>query len=409
VSLRERTFEQIAALTERSLLTTYRRLPVAFVRGAGVRLWDSEGREYLDFLSGLGVCILGHCHPRVVEAIREQAGRLLHTSNLYHIGPQAELADRLSALTGGMRAFFCNSGAEANETALKFVRKWAHQVRGVEAPEVLAATNSFHGRTYGALSLTGQTKYQQGFEPMLPGVSYCRYNDLGDFAARFNERTAAVILEAVQGEAGVYEASDEFLRGIEALCRERQALLIFDEVQAGLGRTGTWFAFQKAGVQPDIITLAKGLAGGVPIGAMLARPGLAEVFAPGNHASTFGGNFLACAAALATLAVLAEENLPARSAEMGKLLRARLEALCPEKGEVKEIRGRGMMQAIEFNLPEAGRSLALDLQSECLGRGLIVNAVSASTVRFLPPLILEEVDLHRGMDLFEEAFAAVGA
>jgi predicted acetylornithine/succinylornithine family transaminase len=398
------TFEAVADLTSRFVVTTYGRRPVAFVRGKGARLWDTEGREYLDFVAGLAVCILGHAHPKVTKAIRQQAGTLLHTSNLYHIPLQARLAERLAGLSGGMQSFFCNSGGEAMEAALKLARKWAHVQRGLAEPEVISALNSFHGRTYGALTLTGQEKYQKNFGPLLPGIRYARFNDLDDFAAHFNERTTAAVLEVLQGEGGVYEANEEFLRGVEALCRRFNALLILDEVQTGMARTGTFFAFQQYGLSPDIVTLAKGLAGGVPIGAMLAKPEVARTFQPGDHASTFGGNFLACAAALATLDVVEQKRLPQRAARLGRALARRINAFKRAGGPVASQRGRGLLRAVQL-----ARPLAKQVEAECLARGLLVNAVQEDAVRLLPPLTISPAELRRGLDILEEAIRAVFA
>ncbi|MGB9608743.1 MAG: acetylornithine/succinylornithine family transaminase, partial [bacterium] len=271
------------------LINTYRRFPVAFVKGEGARLWDVEGKEYIDFLAGIGVCNVGHCHPKVVSAIQRQSSLLLHTSNLFHIPPQEELAERLFKLTG-MLSFFCNSGTEANEAALKLARAYG-KPKG--RYKIISALNSFHGRTLASLSATGQEKYREKFQPLLPGVYFAPYNDLSTFASLMDEETCAVILEPVQGEGGVYPAEKEFLQGIYKLCKERDILLILDEVQTGLGRCGSLFCYQLYDIEPDILTLAKSLGGGVPIGAMLARPEVAEAFSPGDHASTFGGNFLA--------------------------------------------------------------------------------------------------------------------
>ena len=383
-------------------MATYARRPVAFVRGKNARLWDTEGREYIDLLSGLAVCVLGHAHPRLTRAIRAQAGALLHTSNLYHIPPQARLAEKLAQLSGGMQSFFCNSGAEAMEAALKLARKWAKHHRGIADPEIVCAYNSFHGRTFGALTVTGQPKYQKDFEPLLQGIRYAEFNNLEQFCGGCSERTAAVVLEVIQGEGGVIPATPQFLQAVADLCDNQQVLLILDEVQTGLGRTGTFFAYQHYGITPHIVTLAKGLAGGVPIGALLAQPRVARVFQPGDHASTFGGNFLASAAALATLEVIEEQRLPERAARLGRRIEARLDRLIAAAGLVVGRRGRGLMQALQL-----ARPVAKAVEEQCLARRLLVNAVRDDTIRILPPLTIPVKDLDEGLDILEQAILAV--
>jgi len=374
-------------------IKTYKRFPVAFVKGRGARLWDVEGKEYIDFLAGIGVLNVGHCHPEVVSAIQKQGSLLLHTSNLFHIPLQEKLAERLYKLTG-MLSFFCNSGAEANEAAIKLARAYG-KPKGKY--KIISALNSFHGRTLGALSATGQEKYREKFQPLIPGFSFAPFNDLSAFSSLMDDETCAVILEPVQGEGGVYPADKDFLQGIYKLCRERDILLILDEVQTGLGRCGALFCYQLYDIKPHIITLAKSLAGGVPIGAMLAQPEVAEAFSPGDHASTFGGNFLATSAALAVLDILERENLPKRAKEMGNFFRRKLEELREEVGEVKEIRGLGLMLAIEFNQPIARQAV-----SKALEKGLIINATSDYTLRFLPPLVIEREEIERGIAILKE-------
>lgn len=374
-------------------MQTYKRFPVAFVRGQGAKLWDSVGREYVDFLAGISVCNIGHSHPKLVETLQRQGALLLHTSNLFHITPQEKLAERLYNLTG-MLSFFCNSGAEANEAAIKLARAYG---KGKGKYKIIAALNSFHGRTLGALSATGQRKYQEKFQPLLPGFFFAPFNDLPAFASLMDEETCAVILEPVQGEGGVYPADREFLQGIYELCKERDILLILDEVQTGLGRCGAMFCYQLYDITPDILTLAKSLGGGVPIGAMLAQPEIAKAFSPGDHASTFGGNFLATTCALAVLDILEEENLPQRAREMGKLLWGKLEELKAEIPDIKEIRGVGLMLAMELSLP-----IAKEVVSSALEKGLVINALNERTIRFLPPLVIGKEEIEKGITILKE-------
>lgn len=383
------TLEAIIALENEGLMITYNRLPYAFVRGEGTKLWDLEGKEYLDFVGGLGACGLGHCHPRVVEAVQHQAATLIHTTNLFHILPQAQLGKLLSDVSGGYKCFFANSGTEANEGAIKLARKHARVVRAIEEPEIIVAEGGFHGRTLGALTATAQPKYQKDFAPLLPGFVVVPFNDLEALEGAFNENTCAVMLEPIQGEIGVVEGTEEYLRGAESLCRAKGALLILDEIQTGMGRTGKWFAFQHFGLQPDMFTLAKSIAGGVPMGVLLARPEVAEVFRPGDHASTFGGNFLACAAALAAVKALQEEKLIEKAAQMGTYFKEKLTKLRARFPQITEVRGKGLMLAIEFEPP-----VARDLMAACLDHGLILNAIGEQIIRFLPPLIVgkDEID-----------------
>ncbi|HLJ19265.1 MAG TPA: acetylornithine/succinylornithine family transaminase, partial [Stellaceae bacterium] len=309
------------------VMGTYARLPVVFVRGEGARLWDSDGREYLDFLAGIAVAGVGHCHPRVAAAISDQARTLMHVSNLFHNAHQARLAQRLCGLAGMEKAFFCNSGTEAIEAALKIARKWGRQRRGDHCFEVISFSGSFHGRTMGALSATAQPKYQAPFSPLVPGFDYAPFGDLAALRALITEQTCAVIVEPIQGESGIHMVDAAFLRGVRALCDEAGVLLIADEIQCGLGRTGTFLASQGLGVSADIVTLAKGVADGFPMGCCLARGSAAETLVPGDHGSTFGGQPLACAAALATLDVMEEEGLYANAARVGAHFMAQLKAL----------------------------------------------------------------------------------
>lgn len=393
---------EVQSLAQEALMPNYARLPVAFVRGYGTRLWDTEGKEYLDFLTGIAVCGAGHCHPKLVAAIQHQAATLWHVSNLFHIPPQAQLAKRLSDLSGGYKCFFCNSGAEAVEAALKLARKVGHEKLGGKT-EIVAAEGSFHGRTFGALSVTGQPKYHHGFEPLLPCVQFVPYGDFEALTNAVTEETCAVILEPIQGESGVLVPPDDYLLKVAQLCQEKSILLVLDEVQTGMGRTGKLFAFQHYGIQPDIFALAKTLAGGFPMGAMLAKPEWAELFQPGSHASTFGGNFLACAAALAYLEVLEEENLLENAQKMGNYLMAKLQQL---EAPVKEVRGKGLMVAVEFSEPIAPKVRDACLAAEPIG--LIVNAIGDFIIRFLPPLTVTDDEIDQAMVILQRAVKAVG-
>ena len=369
-------------LAERYLMQTGRRLPVTFVRGRGCRVYDESGREYLDLVAGIAVNLLGHSHPEVVRAISEQAGALIHTSNLYFTQPQIDLAQRLVELSFPSRVFFCNSGAEANEAAIKIARKWGARHRD-GAFEIITTAGSFHGRTLATVTAGGQQKYSDPFRPLPGGFVHVAYDDLDAIKAATTSKTVAVMLEPVMGEIGVVPPSPGYLRGVREWCDTQDVLLILDEVQTGLGRTGRWFAHQHHSITPDVMTLAKGLGGGVPIGACLANP-RADVFEPGDHGSTFGGNPLACTAALAVLHVIDRDGLVAHAAEMGELLQSSLADL-----GAKAVRGQGLMQAFEFAEPRAKA-----FQLSCLDAGLIVNAVDDHSVRLVPPLIItaEEID-----------------
>lgn len=371
-------------------MNTYLRLPVTFSRGEGVWLWDEEGRRYLDALAGVAVCGLGHCHPRLAKALCEQAGTLIHTSNLYHIAKQELLANRLSALSGMDNAFFCNSGAEANEAAIKLARLYGHG-KNIDLPTIIVMEKSFHGRTLATLTASGNRKVQAGFEPLLTGFARVPYNDLEAVAqvAVHNKNIVAILVEPYQGEGGVNVPQANYLKGLRHLCDQNGWLLMLDEVQCGIGRSGRWFAFQHTGITPDVITLAKGLGSGVPIGACLAKGAAAEVFKPGNHASTFGGNPLACTAALTTLEVIEEEELLRNSMEMGDFMRSMFKAQLADVPEVREIRGQGLMIGIELSRPCG------DLVKEALKKGLLINVTSDKVVRLLPPLVMQRSEAEQ--------------
>lgn len=367
------------------LMSTYKRQDVAFVRGEGAWLVDSDGKRYLDALSGIAVCGLGHAHPRVTRAVSEQAATLLHTSNLYRVPEQERLADRLCALSGMERVFFGNSGAEANEAAIKIARLYGHK-RDVDRPAIIVMESSFHGRTMATLTATGSRKVQAGFEPLLAGFVRAPFDDVAaieQIAANTSD-VVAILVEPVLGEGGIVLPDPGYLRSLRALCDQHGWLLMLDEVQTGNGRTGAFFAYQHSGIFPDVVTTAKGLGNGVPIGACLARGEAAETFAPGNHGSTFGGNPLACAAANAVLDALEQDGLMQRAAELGERIVAGLEAHLKGCNGVREVRGLGLMIAVEMNEPCAG------LVAAALERGVLINVTQESVVRLLPPLTLTD-------------------
>ncbi len=386
-----------------ALLATYANPAVTIVRGEGVHVYDSQGRQYLDLIGGIAVAATGHCHPHVVEAIREQAGMLLHISNLYGIEPQRELARRLTAKVGeGWRAFFCNSGAEANEAAIKLARRWASKA-GVGAGTIVCAEGSFHGRTLASLAATGQPKYHKGFEPIPAGFKHVPFGDAGALADAITPDVCAVLLEPVQGEGGVRVPPPGYLRAARELCTERGVLLVLDEVQTGMGRTGRFLAAEHEGVTPDIVTLAKALGSGVPIGACLASPKAATGFEPGTHGSTFGGNPLSCAAALATLDVIEGERLIENAATVGTHLRGRLTEMgARHSGLLKEVRGEGLLIGIEFTRP-----VAKDLVRALLKDGVLANATSDGVLRLAPPLILTAAQADGFVEILEAAAAAL--
>ncbi len=369
------------------LMNTYSRLPVAFTHGQGARIFDDSGRPYLDALAGIAVSTLGHGHPRLVKAIAEQAGRLLHASNIYRIREQEQLADRLAGLSGMSEVFLCNSGCEANEAAIKLARLYGHQ-KGVDTPAIVVMEKAFHGRTLATLSATGNRKVQAGFEPLVGGFVRVPFDDVAaiENLAANNQNVVAILLEPIQGEGGIHVAHPEYLIALRRICDERGWLLMFDEIQCGLGRTGYWFASQHAGVRPDVMTLAKGLGSGVPIGACLAAGAAAGVFKPGNHGSTFGGNPLACTAALTTLAVIEEEGLLLRAANLGHRIRTDLATALQGQRGVVAIRGDGLMIGIELDRPCA------DLVIRALDNGLLINVTAEKVVRLLPPLIFSDDD-----------------
>lgn len=380
------------------VMNTYKRFPVVFRKGRGIRLWSYDGKEYLDFMGGVAVNVLGHCHPRVVIALQKQAQRLLHVSNFYHIGPQIKLAKLLVGNSFADKAFFCNSGAEANEAAIKLARKYAREHAGPERFEIITALNSFHGRTYGSLSATGQTKLQKGFEPMLPGFRYVPFDDPASLGKAVTAKTAAVMLEPVQGEGGVKIPGEGYFKEVRRICDEHGLLLMLDEVQTGMGRTGKLFAYEHFGITPDIMTIAKGLGGGAPIGALLATERVARSFGPGDHGSTFGGNPLVCAAAVATLETVVEDDLLIEhSKRMGAYLKETLESLKERHSSVvTNVRAMGLLAGMEL-----ARECAPVVKA-CMEKGMLINCTSENVLRFMPPLIVEKRDIEHMAGVLSE-------
>ena len=369
------------------VMNTYGRLPVAFERGEGVWLWDTQGKRYLDALAGVAVNAVGHSHPKLVAALRDQVGKLIHTSNIYQIASQEKLADRIAEASGMDSVFFCNSGAEANEAAIKLARYYGHK-KGIENPAVVVLEKSFHGRTIATLSATGSRKVQAGFEPLVTGFVRVPFNDLDAVqrVASSNRNVVAVLAELVQGEGGVSVCSDGYLKGLREICDANGWLLMLDEVQTGMGRTGKMFAFQHYGVMPDVITLAKGLGGGVPVGACVARGEAATLFKPGSHGSTFGGNLLACTAALTTIDIIQSEDLCKNAAEIGSHIQTSLRRALAETPGVREVRGKGMMIGIELDRPCG------DLVKTALEAGLLINVTADNVVRLVPPLVMSRAE-----------------
>jgi predicted acetylornithine/succinylornithine family transaminase len=395
------TADQVMADYDRYVQKTYGRTPLVFVRGEGAYMWDSTGKRYLDWVSGgRAGTALGHCHPHVVAALKGQLETLMFVSNDFYHPWGARLGKLLSERSGGRKAFFCNSGAEASETAIKLARKWGRGRRGADCYEVITFERSFHGRTYGALSATGQTKFHQGFEPMAPGFTYLPWEDLKALDRAVGPQTCAVMLEPVQGEAGIYPASREFIRGIQQLCDERDVLLIMDEVQTGFGRTGRFWAYEHYGVDPHVVTVAKALGGGAAIGACMAKPDYCALV-PGDHGCTFGGNPLAAAAGCAAIEALEADRCLENAAAQGEYLLGRFREWSQRWPAVKEARGLGLMLAVEFTGAEGKK-----VQETCLERGLILHTVGDSILRILPPVILSRQQAEEGLAILENAIAS---
>ena len=389
------TSQDWIARGDQHIARTYARYPLVAVRGEGCRLWDADGKCYLDFLAGVAVNNLGHCHPKVVAALQEQAARLLHCSNYFPLPSQIELAELLCEHSFGDRVFFCNSGAEANEAAMKLVRKYSAERFGADRFEVITALASFHGRTIGTISATGQDKVKVGFAPMVPGFRYVPFGDAAALRAAVNEHTCAVLLEPVQGEGGVNVPPSGYLAEVRRICNECNLLLVYDEVQVGCGRTGELFAYQHEGVAPDIMTLAKALAGGPPIGAMVATEPVAEYFGPGSHGSTFGGNPLMTTAALAAMRALIEDGVLENCRAMGDYLRRRLEERRQRFPFIKEVRGRGLILGMELSISGG------DIVQQALQQGLLINCTAGTVLRFLPPLTVTQAEIDEALAILD--------
>ena len=390
------TTEELLALADETLMGTYRRFPVVLVRGSGAKLWDSEGREYLDFVAGIAVCSLGHSHPKVVAAIKKQAEILTHVSNLYYIEPQIHFARFLVENSFADKVFFCNSGAEANEAAIKLARKYAHENMAGERYELITMRGSFHGRTLATVAATGQEKFQAGFAPLPEGFKYVPFNDLSALEDAITDKTCGVMLEPIQGEGGVRIPDDSYLRGVRRICDERGILMILDEVQVGMGRTGNLFAYEDYRVRPDIMTLAKALGNGFPVGAMLTSNRIASAFVPGSHASTFGGNPLAMAAALASGETLLSEGILENCQKVGAYFFRRLENLKLRHGVIREVRGKGLIIGVE--LATGGDEIV----RKCMDKGVLINCICGNILRFVPPLIITKGDVDRAIDVLDE-------
>ncbi|MBN2106457.1 MAG: aspartate aminotransferase family protein [Deltaproteobacteria bacterium] len=392
----------VVETTDESIFQTYKRYPVVLDHGKGCLVWDDKGKEYLDFLAGIAVCNLGHCHPAVVQAAKEQLDKLLHVSNYFYTGPQAELSELIIKNSFADRIFFCNSGAEANEAALKLARKYGHDHSDGKKYEIITMEYSFHGRTFATLTATGQDKFHHGFGPLLPGFKYVPFNDIKALREAVSDITCAVMLEPIQAEGGVNMPAKGYLKSVRELCDEKGLLLIYDEVQVGMGRTGKLFAYEYAGVAPDIMTLAKAVGGGLPGGAMLAGKTVAETFTAGSHATTFGGNPVVMAAGVATMKVLLEGSVLENCRAMGAYFMEQLEKFKTKYPQfVKEIRGAGLIIGMETTLD--GR----DIVSRCLEKGLIINFTRDTVLRFLPPLIVEKQHIDRCMQILDEIFSAL--
>ena len=383
---------------ENYVLSTYNRFPISLVKGEGSYVWDADGKEYVDFVSGIAVCALGHSNPSLVKAITEQAQQLWHISNLYYNEPQVLLAEKLISLTGLGKVFFCNSGAEANEAAIKLVRKYFYRHNEAGRNEIISFNKSFHGRTMGALAATGQAKYHEGFAPMVAGFAYADYNDLSSVEGLISDKIAAIMVEPIQGEGGINVAELGFLRGLRDICTREGIWLIFDEVQTGVGRTGKLWAYEHYGLKPDIITMAKALGGGFPIGAMVVADKVASGFAPGDHATTYGGNPLACAVASAVLDIVGETEFLDKVKARGDYLVQSLKDIGDSR--IRDIRGQGLLIGVEFS-EEVG-----DLIKLCVDKGLLLVGAGPNVVRFIPPLNVKEVEINKAIAIFKDALKA---
>jgi acetylornithine aminotransferase/acetylornithine/N-succinyldiaminopimelate aminotransferase len=399
-STTELTKRDWVALEHRYYQGTFKRQPVTFVRGEGTRVWDIDGKVYLDFVAGIAVNVLGHCHPAIVKAVQEQVTQLVHVSNLYYNTRQIELAEQLGLLSDGMRSFFSNSGAEANEGAIKLARKYG-RIHRDGAYEIISMDRSFHGRTLATTAATGQASYQATWVPLPDGFKQVPFNDLEALKAATSAKTVGVLIEAIQGEGGIWPGEPEFVQGVRQWCDEQNLVMICDEVQAGMGRTGKFFSWEHYGIEPDIVTMAKGLAGGIPIGAMLTGP-RSDVFVAGDHGTTFGGNPVASAAGLATIKTILDENLMENAANMGSYWRGKLEHFCAKYSFIDSPRGIGLMQAINVK-----HELAPTIVQQALEHGLLLNALGPNTLRIVPPLVVTRADVDEAADLLDKALSDV--
>ena len=393
------TEEKIFERDDKNYLPVFKRYKIVLERGEGAYLYDINGKKYIDFLAGIAVNVLGHNYPPLVKTISEQAAKVIHVSNLYYTQPQAEAAAKLVKLSGLDRAFFANSGAEANEGAIKIARKFAKKI-SPDKTQIISAWNSFHGRTLATLTATGQPHYQEGLEPLPQGFDYVHFNDADELAEKISDKTCAVMLETIQGEGGVYPPKNDYLKKVRELCNKYGALLIFDEIQSGIGRSGKFFAYEKYGVKPDIVTLAKGLAGGVPIGAFVVTEEVAQAFQPGDHGTTFGGNPLACAAANVVLDTVPDEKFLAHVEEVGKYFKNRLIDLQKKYPEqISEIRGEGLILGAQLDKPKKS---GVEIVNECMKRGAIINCTVGTVLRFIPPLIITNAQVDEVIDILDK-------
>jgi predicted acetylornithine/succinylornithine family transaminase len=390
------TTEELISISDQYIMGTYKRLPIVLVKGSGAKVWDSDGKEYLDFVAGIAVCSLGHSNPKVIEAIKKQVGILTHVSNLYYIEPQIYLAKLLAEKSFADKVFFCNSGAEANEAAIKLARKYAHEHMESNKYEIITMEESFHGRTLATVAATGQEKFQKGFAPLPGGFKYVPYNDLSALESAITEKTCGIMVEPIQAEGGIRVPDDDYLQGVRKICDDNDLLLILDEVQVGMGRTGSLFAYENYGIEPDIMTLAKAMGNGFPVGAMLATERVASVFIPGSHASTFGGNPLGMAAGLAVMEALFKDGVLKNCKKVGSYFLEKLNELKKGHSIIREVRGRGLIIGIELSIE------GQDIVRKCMDRGILINCTCGNILRFVPPLIVKEEDVNRVVSVLNE-------
>lgn len=395
------TTAEIREMADKYLINTYGQRLISIVRGEGVYVWDAEGKKYLDFVAGISTNNVGHCHPNVVNAIINQAKTLIHVSNLYYIEPQVKLAKRIAEISFADKCFFCNSGAEANEAAIKLARKYSKENIDNDKFEIITMLKSFHGRTITTITATGQEKYQKGFEPLSPGFKYVPFNDLKSLTDAITDNTCAVMLEPIQVEGGINIPDDDYLPGVRELCDKNKLLLIFDEVQTAMGRTGNFFGYETFNAVPDIITMAKALGGGVPIGCMATKSHIAESLTPGSHASTFGGNPLVCSAALASINTILNEGLIENSKRMGSYIMSKLMNMKEKYPIIKDVRGRGLIIGVELSIE------GMDLVKKCLEYGLLLNCIGTNVIRIVPPLIINESHADEALAILESALADI--